>query len=449
MNILLPEPVRMALDLLEGKGFQAYAVGGCVRDRLLDMEPFDWNIATSALPCETAECFSGCARVMLTGAQLGTVSVILGGMRMEATTFRVDGDYSDTRRPDRVRFTGDIREDLRRRDFTVNAMAYHPRRGLVDPFGGYEDTKAGVLRCLGDPDARLSQDALRILRALRFMSQRGFTMEKKTGQAVLRCRELLRQLSAQRIAGETERLLCGAGVGAVLRQYHAVLEVFMPELAPMVGFRQRNPYHLYDVFEHTVRVVENVVPVREVRLAALLHDCGKPDCFSVDERGIGHFYGHPAHSVRHARDILGRLKYDKRTIELVCALIEHHDAYIPPEEKTVRRLLSRLGPERTQLLLELKKGDCIGQGVSLERVESLREAQRVAAAVVERGECLTLADMAVDGKDLIGIGAPRGPYIGRLLDELLNRVIEGTLKNERGALLDASRELLSDPRLYT
>ena len=320
VTISLPAPVEQALARLTAAGFEACVVGGAVRDALRGAEAKDWDVATSALPRQVEQVFSG-ERLVETGLRHGTVTVVLAGLPLEITTYRVDGAYTDHRRPDGVHFTRSLTEDLRRRDFTVNAMAYAPGRGLADPFGGQADLAAGVLRCVGEPDRRFQEDALRILRGLRFSAQLGMRLEPDTADALRRNRELLADIAPERAQSELTGLLCGAHAGAVLTAFPEVLAVPIPELKPLWGFDQHNPHHDRDVWAHTAAVVDAIPPVPALRWAALLHDVGKPGCFSLAEDGVGHFYGHAQRSTELAEDILRRLRLDNTRRQEVLQLI--------------------------------------------------------------------------------------------------------------------------------
>ena len=319
MGTIAP-PAARALARLHEAGFEAWLVGGCVRDMLLGCAPKDYDLATSARPEETKAVFPG-ETVLETGIRHGTVTVLLEGMPLEITTYRVDGAYSDARHPDGVTFADNLRADAARRDFTINAMAYAPGRGLRDYFGGQADLRAGCLRAVGDPGTRFQEDALRILRGLRFAAVLDFSLEEETDRAARRYAPLLTKVSAERCAAELGKLLCGPAAGRILRAYPAVLGVVIPELLPMVGFAHRNAHHCYDVWTHTAVAVDHVPPRLPLRLAMLLHDMGKPDTFSLGEDGQGHFYGHPRRSVELAEGILTRLRFPRRTREQVLCLV--------------------------------------------------------------------------------------------------------------------------------
>ncbi|WP_249300123.1 CCA tRNA nucleotidyltransferase [Feifania hominis] len=439
----IPDGVRQVLGRLTGLGFEAHLVGGCVRDLLMGREPHDFDVATSALP-EQVKCALCGLRVIETGLRHGTVTALAGGQAVEVTTYRVDGGYSDGRHPDSVRFTDELTQDLARRDFTVNAMALSPKGELVDPFGGRDDLGRRLLRAVGEPAHRFEEDALRILRALRFGSVLGFAIEADTARAVHECRALLERVSAERIAAELVRLLCGQDAREILLEYPDVLGVFVPELLPMVGFEQRSKYHLYDVYTHTVEALAAVRPVPVLRLSLLLHDVGKPETFTLGRDGAGHFYGHALRGSEMARDILRRLRFDNETVDTVCELILSHDIPIERSERAVRRWLGRLGEKRLRLLLEVKRADNAAHapGVS-SRAQQLDEVESILARVLEQGACFCLRDLAVKGGDLIALGIPPGPGLGALLQKLLDAVIEGRCQNERDVLLGYAEELRS------
>lgn len=438
----LPLPVCRALNRLTDSGFEAYVVGGCVRDRLRGVTPHDWDITTSALPQDMAQAFAG-ERVIETGLQHGTLTVLLGGMPLEITTFREDGAYSDGRHPDTVAFTRSLEEDLKRRDFTVNAMAYHPQSGLVDLFGGQQDLAARRIRCVGDPEKRFSEDALRILRALRFASVLEFSIDPATREALERLRHRLELVSVERVAAELQQLLCGAGVREVLLSYPAVIFAVLPELLPMYGLDQRNPHHVYDVYTHTAYAVEAALPDPVLRWTMLLHDSGKPARFTLDAQGVGHFHGHQAVSEAIAYDLLKRLRLDNATIEQVCTLIRWHDVPLEDTDACVKRWLNRLGPEGFERLLQVKAADNTAQAPEAlpGRLRALQALRERAAAIVSAQACFSLRDLAVNGDDLQGLGIPAGPRLGLVLRELLELVIDGRCENEKNALLKAAQTI--------
>ena len=433
----LPDYVMSALDRLTEAGFEAYVVGGCVRDLLMGRTPGDYDVTTSALPEETAAVFAG-DRVIETGIKHGTVTVLLSGHPLEITTFRVDGDYSDARHPDAVTFTRSLREDLARRDFTMNAIAWNGAEGLVDPFGGEADIRAGIVRCVGDPGARFREDALRILRCLRFSAVLGFRAEPETAAAARENRALLRQISAERVAAELKKLVCGPDVRRVVLEETDVLGAVLPELLPMRGFDQRNTHHIYDVLEHCAAVCEAVPAEPALRMAALLHDVGKPDCFFLDEDGAGHFYGHGARGAEIADEALRRLRFDNASRERITELVRCHDMLIEPTEKSVLRVFRRFGPDFFFQLVQIKRADALahapGQKLT-ERLERSAALEALGRELLTRRACFSLRDLAVNGDDLIAAGLSPGPAVGEALHALLDAVTDGRAPNEKSALL--------------
>ena len=435
---MIPESVQEVLRSLQDRGYEAWCVGGAVRDRLLGREPGDWDVTTSALPEETMAVFGD--RAIPTGIKHGTITVRTDRGPVETTTFRVDGDYRDHRRPEEVTFTRSLEEDLKRRDFTVNAMALGLTGELRDPFGGQADLKAGILRCVGEPDRRFQEDALRILRGLRFAATLGFTLEPETRAAIRRNRELLGEIAAERIWAEVSRLLCGPHAAAVLRDYPEVFGVFWPELLPMVGFDHRNFHHIYDVWEHTLHALEAVPGDLILRLTMLFHDVGKPDCFSLDENGLGHFYGHPARSAQLADELLRRLRCDNETREMVVRLVDWHDRPIALTEQGVARALRRLGERDLRRLIQVKRADNLAQAPAYwTRQQELDLGEQLLEQVLAQNACFSLKQLAVNGRDLLALGL-RGPAIGETLEALLNRVVDGELPNDREALLKSLQE---------
>ena len=356
---MLPQAVRYVLERLEDAGFAAYAVGGCVRDTLLGRTPGDWDVTTAARPEQMLALFDGYA--IPTGLKHGTVTVRAGEMHIEVTTFRADGTYTDHRRPDQVFFSDRLEEDLCRRDLTVNAMAMDLRGHITDLYGGREDLEAGILRCVGEPERRFEEDALRILRTLRFADVLGFSVEPRTDAALRVKAPLLRCIAPERILTEMDKLLCGSHVLPVLLNWPDVLAMFLPEIAPCVGFDQHNRHHIYDVWGHSAHAVAAVPAEVVLRWTMLLHDIGKPACFTRDEQGVGHFYGHPAISADLAADICRRLRMDNRTAERIVTLVRWHDRDIARTEKAIARAVSQLGEETFRQLLEVKRADNAAQ----------------------------------------------------------------------------------------
>ncbi len=438
----LPAGAEFVLRRLHDAGYQAYVVGGCVRDTLLGKVPKDWDVCTNALPHEMQRVFADC-HVIETGLQHGTLTVMYEHEPFEVTTFRVDGEYTDHRHPDEVIFVADVKDDLSRRDFTVNAMAWSPETGLVDAFGGQADLAAGVIRCVGDPRKRFDEDALRIMRALRFASVYGFTIDKKTDAAIHELKHTLADVAAERIRVELAKLLCGQGAGFILRAYRDVIFTLFPQLAPMDGFDQRTPYHAFDVWEHTVRAVENVPPAEVLRLTMLLHDSGKPGCFTVDENGVGHAREHQVASAEIAKDVLLSLKPDNHTRDRVLTLVENHTYKLKHDRRAMLRLLSRLGEEVARQLLVIHRADASAKGVRLQsEIDAEYDAYTaVLDEVLSEGLCYSVKDMAINGRDLMALGA-RGKAVGECLEYLLSLLLAETLPNEHDALLDAAKKHL-------
>lgn len=443
MIINMPQDVREIIDTLEKKGYSAYAVGGCIRDSVMGIQPHDWDICTSAMPEEILSSL-GRHNIIESGLKHGTVTVKVNGRLYEITTFRSDGKYTDNRRPESVTFITDVKEDLERRDFTVNAMAYNDRYGLCDCFSGQEDIRRKLIRCVGDPDMRFNEDALRILRALRFSSRLGFEIEEKTADSIRKNAGLLKNISVERIAAELIGIIDGEYCETVLKEYPDVLGVFIPELIPAVGLDQHNPHHIYDVWTHTVKVVANSPHGKVMRLAALLHDIAKPFCYTMDDRGIGHFKGHPEKGAEMAADILRRLHLDNDTISKVKILIHYHDRRPLPEPKQVRRLVSKTGAELFVPLMQLKRADTLGQNpVTIEeKLRVIDEIEEVFRNVTADGTEYNIRTLAINGSDLKALGISEGRQIGRILKQMLELVIEGSVENEQESLLSAVREYL-------
>ena len=435
-----PQQVNELLLRLEDAGFAAFLVGGCVRDLLMGRQPVDWDVATAARPEQVLDLFAPDA--LPTGLQHGTVTVRLGGRSFEVTTFRRDGIYRDSRHPDHVEFTASLEEDLSRRDFTINAMAMDRRGELIDPFGGQEDIRYELLRCVGEPERRLREDALRLMRGLRFAATLGLAIDGPTADAIHRHRELLREIAVERIAVELRKLLCGAFAADILLAYSDVLAVVIPEIAPAIGFLQHNPHHCYDVWEHSVRAMAAVPPDPVVRFVLLLHDLGKPETFSMDEAGVGHFYNHGRASAGIAREVCQRLRLDRHTSETVERLVRCHDVEIPLTEKGIRRQLRRLGEEDLRRLLQIKRGDNLAQHPAyLGRQEHIRQLEQLLDVVLQEDQCFSLKQMAVKGNDLLALGMS-GRAVGEALDALLDLVVEGKLPNDREMLLLYVKEKL-------
>ena len=440
LDITLPMPVARALSVLEACGYEAYTVGGCVRDSLLGRVPNDWDITTNATPEQMKACFSD-FRVIETGIQHGTLTVIVEGMQLEITTYRNDGEYLDNRHPVQVTFSKHIEDDLSRRDFTVNAMAYHPQKGLVDLFGGQTDLQERIIRCVGDAKTRFEEDGLRILRAIRFASVLDFDIEENTAKAVHGFKQFLSGIAAERIREEFCKLICGPGATRILREYIDVVAVFLPELDACVGFEQNTKYHCYDVFEHTLHALELCEGDDLItRLGILLHDIGKPLCYTEDEQG-GHFKGHAPVGVELTRNILSRLRFDNETIRRMELLVEWHDLPLSAEKKRVKRLMQRIKDADILRLLEIKRCDRLAHAKDFQELApELTLIPSVIEEIRAEDACLSLKTLAVDGSDLMALGVPEGKKIGEMLHLLLDDVIEERLPNQKEALLQAAKE---------
>ena len=445
MEIYLPQEVNMALNSLEQYGFEGYLVGGCVRDSLLDLSPQDWDLVTSAKPQQIKAIFSD-YRIVEAGIKYGTITVIINEKPIEITTYRVEGMYSDNRHPDTVRFVKSLEEDLSRRDFTVNALAYHPQKGLIDYFQGLRDLQQKRIRSVGNPHERFKEDSLRIMRALRFAATYQFTIGAKTAKAMVLQKELLGNIAAERIRLELEKLLCGEGVKAVLRDYVNIIGVVIPELLPMIDFKQHNPHHHLDVWEHTLACLDKTPKEKVLRLVMLFHDIGKPLCFTMDEKGIGHFYGHNRVSLEIAKTVLKRLKYDRVTLKQVESLILYHDVLVIPETKYVKRWLNRLGEENFRLLLEVKKADAQGKNPKIvqDKLYHIEKLENIFKKVIDERQCFSLKSLAINGNDLLQLGVPQGKSLGLMLDTILKKVVNEEVENERKKLLTLAENLYAD-----
>lgn len=435
-EISMPKGAADIIAKLKHDGYDAYIVGGCVRDSLLHRQPKDWDICTSATPPQVLGCFND-RRVIETGLQHGTVTVVMEDGQYEVTTFRVDGDYSDGRHPDTVQFVADVCEDLARRDFTMNAMAYNDDVGLVDPFNGYKDLADWTITCVGNADDRFKEDALRIMRAIRFASVYGFRISEETNQAILRNVELLNLISAERINAELCKLLQGRRVLRVLLDYPEVITTIIPELAPCVGFDQNNRYHQYTIYDHIAHAVGNYVGHDiVVKVALLLHDIGKPAKYTEDERG-GHFHGHGVVSRDLAETVLTRLRFDTKTKNQVLELVLDHDTVIEPTMKTVKRWLTKLGEEQFSRLLDVRMADILAhaEGTYKSRVERCNALRVIMQAIIASQQCFTLKDLAINGHDVLQLGIPEGHQVGETLQKALDAVIDGTVDNNKEALI--------------
>lgn len=436
MQYKIPAGAARILEILETAGHEAYLVGGCVRDLLRGAEPHDLDICTSAKPEETKTCFAT-SKLIETGIKHGTLTVIENGESCEITTYRTDLGYSDRRRPDAVVFVTNLYEDLRRRDFTINAIAMDRRGTLRDPFDGRGDILRKRIRCVGEPDLRLQEDGLRVMRGLRFAATLSYDIEPETAAALHRNRGMLKYVAAERVQEELCKLLTGAGAAKILREYPDIPLEFWPELGPLMELEQRNPWHCWGGWEHTLHTVEAVPPDLILRLTMLLHDIGKPSCKRTGEDGIDRFHGHQATGAELADGMLRALRFDNRTRQEVTSLIALNDDQLTAGESDIRRRLNRIGPERFFRLLEVKRADKLGQnpekaGPVLAELPLIRAK---AETILAERQCLTLRDLAVNGRDVLAAGITPGREVGRILNGLLEQVLNGETPNERGALL--------------
>lgn len=435
MKINMPEAVKDIIHTLQNEGYEAYAVGGCVRDSILGREPNDWDITTSASPEEVKALFR---RTIDTGIEHGTVTIMVDKEGYEVTTYRIDGKYEDGRHPSEVTFTRELKEDLLRRDFTINAMAYNDEEGLVDIFGGVEDIRNKVIRCVGDPLARFSEDALRLMRAIRFAAQLGYTIEENTREAIRVIAPNLAKISAERIQAELIKIMVSPNPGMMREAYKLGLtKIFMPEFDLAMETEQVNPHHLYTVGEHSMVSVEKVKADKVLRLAMLMHDFGKPHCITTDEKGINHFYGHPEKSEEIAGAIMHRLKFDNDTLRKVCILIRCHDERIVPGVKYMRRAVARIGEDAFPALFDVQEADILAQSEykKEEKLAAVEANRRDYEEMIAEKQCVSIADLAVTGKDLIACGMKPGKEIGQVLNAMLKDVIEEPEHNNKEYLL--------------
>ena len=440
MQIRLPDKVNRIIETLRAAGYEAYAVGGCVRDCVLGRSPNDWDITTSAKPEETKKLF---ARTIDTGIKHGTVTVMLDREGFEVTTYRIDGDYEDGRHPKEVTFTASLEEDLKRRDFTINAMAYNEQSGLVDIFGGIRDIEQGVIRCVGNAEERFTEDALRMLRAVRFSAQLGYQIEESTKCAIRKLAPNLKLISAERIQAELVKLVTSAHPDYLRVAYETgITEQILPEFDTCMETGQNNPHHCYNVGEHILHSMQEIVPDKVLRLGMLFHDIGKPQTLTVDEKGITHNKGHAVVGEKMTRDILHRLKFDNDTIGKVTKIVLYHDQEIGLTDSGVRRAINRIGEDIFPMLFAVRYADIQAQS-DYQREEKLRKLtyiEEIYDGICKRKECLNLKDLAVTGSDLIALGVPAGRELGVLLNELLDIVLEEPARNTREELLRICRE---------
>lgn len=439
MDFFIPANISRVLDRLENRGYESYLVGGCVRDSLLGKKPKDYDIATSATPNQIRNCFPDYT-VIETGIKHGTMTIVSDNENVEVTTFRVDGEYTDFRRPEKVIFSDKLNDDLSRRDFTINAMAYSESTGLIDNFGGNHDLFKRTIKCVGEPAVRFHEDALRIMRALRLASVLEFEIDDLTSVAIHDLKRLLLNVSAERIAKELELILCGIGVSKVLLEYSDVFVAIIPEFKNTIGFNQYSRYHVYDVWTHTAISLQHSAPQREVRLALFMHDISKPECFKLDDEGNGHFPNHEKLGAEAAKVILKRLHYDNDTIKIVTMLIKYH--YITPidDKIIIKHLLSILGEDNYFKLMEVMKGDNHAKhSLCFERLQTLNTMTLKATQILCCKECISLSMLDINGDDIIGLGVS-GKAVGDILSYLLKEVINENVSNTHEDLLTLAKK---------
>ncbi|MCF0146370.1 MAG: HD domain-containing protein [Eubacterium sp.] len=435
MRIRLPATVKLILDRLHTNGFEAYVVGGCVRDSILGRNPDDWDVTTSALPAQVKRLFH---RTVDTGLQHGTVTVIVGSRACEVTTYRIDGTYTDSRHPDNVTFASSLSEDLRRRDFTINAMAYNEKEGLIDLYGGMKDLQRKKICCVGDAAERFSEDALRIMRAVRFSAQLHFGIDRLTALAMMDQVSRLKNVSAERICSELLKLICSDHPEYLKVAYEVgITRIVLPEFDAMMETAQNSPYHQYNVGDHTLAAMQNIYPDKVLRLTMLLHDTGKPLTKTTDEFGTDHFKKHAPLSEKMAVDILSRLKLDNDTIDKVRVLVKYHDWRINPFEKEVRHALYAVSPELFPYLMAVQRADTMAKSsfMQKDRLNKIDKVEQLALEILERKDPIGLKDLAINGKDLLSLGIPAGPQIGDMLKESLDFVLDDPKRNEKELLL--------------
>lgn len=454
LKIEIPSGANEIIHSLQNNGYEAFLVGGCVRDNILGRPIHDYDITTSATPDEMMEVFKD-KRIIETGLQHGTITILIDGEGYECTTYRIDGNYSDSRRPDSVRFTRSLKEDLKRRDFTINAMAYNDEVGLVDPFNGMEDIKYHKIQCVGKPEDRFSEDALRILRAIRFASQLSFVLEPNTDYVLHKMYQNLENISVERVNSEFCKIAVSSDFCVQMVLYGDVLSLFIPEIKDMFDFSQNNPYHIYDVWNHTVHAVqayscdceEDLNPIDLITsLAVFFHDIGKPHCYQDGEDGIRHFKGHGRVSADMTDKIMKRLRFDNDTREKVVELVYYHDATFEVGKKYIKRWLNKIGEEQFRRLLNVRRADIKAQADMNQetRLQKIDNIGYILEEVLQDEECFSLKDLAVNGKDLIEIGYKPGKEIGDVLNNLLDSVISGEYINEKEKLLEIAERRLQD-----
>lgn len=444
-EIKFNEKALFIVNELIHNGYDSYIVGGCVRDSLMGKVPHDWDVCTSALPEQVKEIFSG-YRIIDTGLKHGTVTILIDDESFEVTTFRVESGYSDKRHPDKVEFVKSIYEDLARRDFTINAIAYNPVVGYVDPYGGRLDIQSGLIKCVNNPVDRFIEDPLRILRAIRFYCQLGFRIDNSTSYGMRAVREGIRDISYERISSELKKMIVYPGFDGILLAYADIITEVIPEFRDCIGFQQKNSYHIYDVYEHIVKALKYCCSSDYItRFAILFHDIGKPHSYQDGDDGYRHFLGHPTVSASMTETILRRMRFDNESISKIVELVSYHDATLVPSKKHIRRWLNKIGEEQFRRLIDIKIADLDAHKIvssSTERRDNFLKVRDILNEILKEESCFSIKDLAINGRDLIVIGVNPGPKMGEILNTLLDKVMGDELENTRDSLLNFAKSML-------
>lgn len=440
-KLVLPNDVKTLLHTLSNAGYEGYVVGGCVRDSFLQSRELnDWDICTNAKPDQVLKIFND-YNVIETGLKHGTVTVLVNSVGYEITTYRIDGEYKDNRRPENVSFVSDLEQDLKRRDFTINALAYNESNGLIDYNNGILDIENKVIKCVGVAHNRFNEDALRIIRGLRFASVLGFNIEKDTELAMFDLKDNLRNVSNERVSTEFCKLITGKNATEILRKYRDIIAVFIPEITEMFDFEQNSPYHKYDVWEHTIQAVDNIpANMLTLRLSAFFHDIGKPKTYTQDEKGIGHFYKHAFVSQKIAKNVLTRLNFSNDMINQICMLVQHHDRPLIPNKKSILKFLNKFDIDFLNDYIVLRTADIKAQGTFLdERLQILVETKQISQTIIAENICYKPSQLKINGNDLIKLGIPQGEKIGQILTKLMKEILNEKLENDKDILIERAK----------
>lgn len=445
MKIQMPKNVELIIDSLTKSGFEAFAVGGCIRDCIMGINPKDWDICTSAIPEQTKQVFKN-YRIIDTGIKHGTVTILIDSEMYEVTTFRIDGKYEDNRHPENVTFVSAVKEDLARRDLTINALAYNNDSGLIDYFGGLNDIKNKKIKCVGSADKRFNEDALRILRAIRFSAVYGFDIEEETNKSIHKNAHLIKNISKERINAELNKILLSEKPSTVLMKYSDVIEIFIPEIKLCVGFNQHNKHHCYNVWEHICKTIDSIEPVLILRITMLLHDIAKPICAVKDGNGTFHFPNHNEVGAEISHKILKRLKYPNYIVNTCTGLVKVHDMALSKNRKNVKKYICKFGIDFLYDLIKVKYADISAQSIykKEEKIESLRQFKEMLDTLIKEENCFSIKDMQISGGDIKNLGVKEGKEIGIILSDLFNMIIENKVENNHIELLSAAKKLIAD-----